>query len=297
MNNYDINSGKLIVINIKKSQVIQSIRRASVSVIIPVFRAELTLERALNSVKLQNWPEHLVEIILSIDDGKDYSWAKKYWPNIKICFGTALASGAGPTRNRGILLSSGQYLAFLDADDMWSAGYLDALYPVAKQHGLAYARTMIMAHDGTPLMQLGNSSSQNQSILCLDDFGSWPGSFHPFMRRDLTPFFFNQPAQDVFHAIETMAIHGNHALLVDLAAYQINLLADSVTASAGFSHRLDRSYRQMISMIMSGQTQVPKCRQFRVIRALQKRRVWNQRFMRYGQSSNSFYHFLADALA
>jgi glycosyltransferase involved in cell wall biosynthesis len=268
-----------------------------VSVIIPVFRAKSTLERALLSVKAQGWPEKDIEIVLSIDDGENYNWAKKYGSHIKLCYGLAPATGAGPARNRGILAASGQFLAFLDADDQWANGYLDALYPAAKTYGLAFGQTVIHAHDGSRLMRLGDAADQNNPQLKIDDFGHWPGSFHPLMRRQITPYFLNQPAQDVFHAIESMAAIGQQAPLVAAARYQLNLNTESVTASAGFSHRLDRSYRQMGQLVLSGQTQVPRASQHRVIRALQNRRNWNQRFMRDGHDYPSFYHFLADSIA
>ena len=280
-----------------------------ISVILPVFHAELTLASALQSVNAQGWSEKNLEIILSIDDAKDYRWAKAYWPNITFCYGHAPATGAGAARNRGILAASGRYLAFLDADDIWQDGYLDALYPAAKKHGLAFGKTVIHAHDGTFLMQLGdheanraanhalNDIGGGQSRLKLEDFGALPGSFHPLMRRQLTPFFLKYPAQDVFHAMEVVAMHGNNAPLVDEARYQLNLGADSFTASAGFSHRIDRSYRLMMQFVRSGQTQVPYRQQVRVIRALQQRRQWNQRYIRSGGKFASFYHFLADALA
>ena len=272
-----------------------------ISVIVPVYRAQLTLASALLSVKAQAWSEKNLEIVLSIDDAKDYRWAKTYWSNITFCYGHAPATGAGAARNRGILAASGRYLAFLDADDIWQDGYLDALYPAAKKHGLAFGKTVIHAHDGTFLMQLGDHLTTHvgsgQSRLKLEDFGALPGSFHPLMRRQLTPFFLKYPAQDVFHALEAIAMLGNDAPQVDEARYQLNLGADSFTASAGFSHRIDRSYRQMIQFVRSGQTQVPHRKQLRVIRALQKRRQWNQRFIRVGDKFASFYHFLADALA
>ncbi|MBL6781675.1 MAG: glycosyltransferase family 2 protein [Alphaproteobacteria bacterium] len=272
-----------------------------ISVIVPVYRAQLTLASALLSVKAQAWSEKNLEIVLSIDDAKDYRWAKTYWSNITFCYGHAPATGAGAARNRGILAASGRYLAFLDADDIWQDGYLDALYPAAKKHGLAFGKTVIHAHDGTFLMQLGDHLTTHvgsgQLRLKLEDFGALPGSFHPLMRRQLTPFFLKYPAQDVFHALEAIAMLGNDAPQVDEARYQLNLGADSFTASAGFSHRIDRSYRQMIQFVRSGQTQVPHRQQLRVIRALQKRRQWNQRFIRDGDKFASFYHFLADALA
>ncbi len=252
------NSGKLFVKSMNKMLYQHGSQMPSISVVIPVFHSKSTLKRALYSIKKQVWPQKHVEIILSIDDGKNYDWAEKYWSNITICSGYAPATGAGPTRNRGILASTGRYLAFLDSDDEWADGYLDALYPVAETHGLAFGQTVVHSHDGTYLMSLGHIPDDRGGQLRFDDFGRWPGSFHPMMQREMTPFFLNQPAQDVFHAIETMAMFGGMFPLVGAANYRLNLNAGSVTASAGFSHRLDWSYRHMAQWVMSGRSYVPK---------------------------------------
>ncbi len=144
------NSGKLFVKSMNKMILpARFSQKPLISVIIPVFHSKSTLERALIRDKKQVWSQKHVEIIISIDDGKNYDWAEKYWSNITICSGYAPATGAGPTRNRGILASSGRYLAFLDADDEWKNSYLDALYPVAEKHGLAFGQTDIHSHDGT----------------------------------------------------------------------------------------------------------------------------------------------------
>ena len=109
-------SGKLLVKSINRIPPIRISQMPAVSVIIPVFRAKSTLERALLSVKAQGWPEKDIEIILSVDDEKKDDWAKTYGSNITPCYGRKPATGAGPARNRGILAASGQFLAFLDAE-------------------------------------------------------------------------------------------------------------------------------------------------------------------------------------
>ena len=69
-----------------------------VSVIIPVFRAEETLARALASIDV---PDGLVvEIVLSIDDGQDYSAFEQTAPGVRIVTDGSNRSGPGPTRNQ-----------------------------------------------------------------------------------------------------------------------------------------------------------------------------------------------------
>lgn len=89
------------------------------SVIIPAFNAAATLARAIESVRQQSWPAH--EIIV-VDDGSTDATA-----DIARQFGTAVRliqqtnCGVSMARNAGASVATGDWLAFLDADD-WYAG-------------------------------------------------------------------------------------------------------------------------------------------------------------------------------
>lgn len=91
-----------------------------VSIIIPAFNAEKYIEETIHSVVYQtytNWE------LLIIDDGSTdatkeivISFTKN---NNKIKYYYHNNRGVSYTRNRGISLSKGSYIAFLDADDIW----------------------------------------------------------------------------------------------------------------------------------------------------------------------------------
>ena len=265
-----------------------------VSVIIPCFQAEVTLRRAVTSLVDQKWRKDDLEIILSVDDGRDYGWVARLWPDITICKSLSRGTGPGPTRNRGIFAASGQYLAFLDADDAWSGGYLDALMPIVSRYGLAFGMTEVRSRKNDQVLVLG----AGQSYLRLQDFAHWPGSFHPVMRRIDTPLFVDQPAQDVFHAMTVLAAYGKAAPLVDEARYLLYLNTASVTASHGFSHRIDASYGKMIHA-QHRCLALPPYQRHQIIKALTIRRRWNRRFLVESERQKgqiSFYHFLAKAL-
>jgi len=90
---------------------------ASVSVIVPVYNGERYLAQAIESILAQTHPP--VEIIV-IDDGSsdDSSGiARKFGKPVRCQRQQNL--GISAARNQGVELSSGQYLAFLDADDLW----------------------------------------------------------------------------------------------------------------------------------------------------------------------------------
>jgi glycosyltransferase involved in cell wall biosynthesis len=90
-----------------------------VTCVIPVFNGESYLAEALDSVLTQTYSA--IEVIV-VDDGSTDGT-----PGILAAFGRKITSlrqaNAGPAaaRNRGIENARGEYIAFLDADDLWVA--------------------------------------------------------------------------------------------------------------------------------------------------------------------------------
>lgn len=85
------------------------------SIIIPAYNAEKTIEKCIESVQEQTYPNW--EVIV-IDDGssdKTAEIAKKILPHRNVI--TKENAGVSSARNLGITLSEGDYLLFLDADD------------------------------------------------------------------------------------------------------------------------------------------------------------------------------------
>ncbi len=98
-----------------------------VSVIIPMYNALSTIERALQSVLNQKGC-HSIEIIV-IDDGSTDSGIevvkKVRGIDIKIIY--QKNHGVAYARNQGIVIASYSKIAFLDADDEWKENHLDVL--------------------------------------------------------------------------------------------------------------------------------------------------------------------------
>ncbi len=88
-----------------------------VSVIIPVYNCERYLAEALESVFSQTYSP--CEVIVVDDGSTDGSAevARSFASQATLC--TQPHSGAAAARNKGIELSQGSLLAFLDADDQW----------------------------------------------------------------------------------------------------------------------------------------------------------------------------------
>jgi len=89
--------------------------KPGISVIIPAYNAAATLSRALDSVLAQTWPAH--EVIV-VDDGSTDATGevvKSYAERVRY----VRQDNAGPSaaRNQGVAMASGEWIAFLDADD------------------------------------------------------------------------------------------------------------------------------------------------------------------------------------
>ncbi|HET9645560.1 MAG TPA: glycosyltransferase [Burkholderiaceae bacterium] len=89
----------------------------AISVIIPAYNASATLGRAIGSVLEQTRPAH--EIIVVDDGSRDGTAevARHYGPRVQI----VQQANAGPSaaRNRGVEAATGDWIAFLDADDWY----------------------------------------------------------------------------------------------------------------------------------------------------------------------------------
>lgn len=89
-----------------------------VSVIIPVFNREDTIERAVNSALNQTYGN--CEIIVVDDGSTDRTAELLIGYESRISLVRQQNAGPSAARNRGVEISRGEILAFLDSDDSWS---------------------------------------------------------------------------------------------------------------------------------------------------------------------------------
>ncbi len=100
-----------------------------VSLIIPAYNAEDYIARSIDSALASNFDD--LEIIIVNDGSKDKTqeimdWYAKTYPNIKIAQKTN--GGVADTRNFGINMAEGKYIAFLDNDDLIRPEMISSLY-------------------------------------------------------------------------------------------------------------------------------------------------------------------------
>lgn len=124
--------------------------KPQVSVIMPVYNGEKYIGKAIESVLAQTVPLELLVIDDCSTDETELV-VMKYMESGKIRFiRNKKNMGAAASRNCGVQLSQGKYIAFLDADDWWGKGKLEAQLKVMKVTGCDICSTgrELMKPDG-----------------------------------------------------------------------------------------------------------------------------------------------------
>lgn len=123
----------------------------TISVIIPAYNAENTILETIKSVRQQTFSDF--EIIIINDGSTDRTL--ELLENIednRLKIFSYENGGLSVARNRGISQASGEYIAFLDADDLWTPDKLELQLKALQQHseaGVAYSWTYYMNEQGT----------------------------------------------------------------------------------------------------------------------------------------------------
>jgi len=112
-----------------------------ISVVIAAFNSEKTIQETVESVLNQTFSDF--ELIV-IDDGSTDSTLEVLSrikdPRLKVF--SYPNAGVAASRNRGIARASGEYVAFLDHDDLWTADKLEAQLRALQENpqaGVAYS--------------------------------------------------------------------------------------------------------------------------------------------------------------
>jgi glycosyltransferase involved in cell wall biosynthesis len=120
-----------------------------VSIIIPAYNAERTILETIQSVQQQTFDDFELIIINDGSRDKTLELVQTIQDNRLRIF--SYENGGLPVaRNRGISNATGEFIAFLDADDLWTIDKLELQLKALKQHpeaGVAYSWTYFMDVD------------------------------------------------------------------------------------------------------------------------------------------------------
>ena len=186
------------------------IKEGLVSVVITTYKRELSvLKEAIDSVVGQTYPN--IEVILVDDNGEgsEYQLANKKLIdeyNGKVIYKVnKVNSGVQFSRNRGILESSGEFVACLDDDDIWTANKIEEqmkIFASDKSIGLVYCNGYRFfdgnMEDTEPYQNYEITGENITFDMMLDD--DWVGSTsHPLIRKEcfakVGVFDVNMPAR------------------------------------------------------------------------------------------------------
>lgn len=134
-----------------------------VSVITPVYNAEKVIAKTLDSIFKQTYKD--IEVVLVDDQSRDKSadiirhYQEKH-PEI-VYFLQPENKGAGHARNKALELAKGQYVAFLDADDIWKPEKIEKQVRLLQEEEGGFCFTAIEMIDGEDKVIKGKRAVKN----------------------------------------------------------------------------------------------------------------------------------------
>ena len=146
----------------------------NISVIIPVYNGENTIKQTIESVLNQSFSNFELIIINAESTDATLSIISQIKDERIKVFSFNKANVA-VNRNRGIKQATGDYITFLDADDLWTSDKLAAQYTALQQNpqaGVAYSWTNCIDENGKFISKTSrvNWNGDVYSKFLLDDF-------------------------------------------------------------------------------------------------------------------------------
>ena len=211
-----------------------------ISFIIPVYNAEKYLEKCIGSVYSQNLQIDEIEVIAVNDGSEDDSLKilqtlQRKYDNLRI-FDTDNA-GAGAARNRGLKISTGNIITFVDADDFLEPGCICTLLKIFENNRLEILlfetisvrnkRTRVT----TSLYAGYNNIFTGEEFLpkYLNGFGPCAKLYKRDLFFDHSLFFPEGVIPEDIELIPKLILAANRVMACDIAGYHYNYNPDSVT--------------------------------------------------------------------
>ena len=114
-----------------------------ISIIVPYYKKKIFIPRCLRSIYKQSYSNYEVILIYDDDDVIDYQYIisfKKIYRKLRIIKNNK-RRGAGEARNVGIQSAKGEFIAFLDSDDVWHREKLKIQISLMKKNNWVISHT------------------------------------------------------------------------------------------------------------------------------------------------------------
>ena len=133
-----------------------------ISVIIPAYNAMTYLPETIKSVLNQTFNNFEVIVVNDGSSDETEQWVSQISdPRVKLI--TQVNQGAAVARNTGISHAKGEYIAFLDADDLWESTKLDKQVEILNNNqkvGVVYCWAALIDGTGKPTGRIFKSYAQ-----------------------------------------------------------------------------------------------------------------------------------------
>ena len=246
----------------------------TISIIVPVYNAEVYLRKCIDSILAQSYPK--LEIILVDDGSSDLSgiicdeYAKK---DNRIIVIHKKNGGASSARNSGLDAANGEYIAFVDSDDTINADMYEKMLNkiIEKDADICicgfkifydgYERTISVPHD----QRISNLQLWEA---CLNDFRRYiyllAVPWNKLYRRELfdrqtpgasLPIRFKEDIrhhQDAVFNVDCCAAAEEGIVFIDIIPCNFDKsVPDSLSKTAGFEHKEAVLVHMRDAMLMS----------------------------------------------
>lgn len=248
-----------------------------VSIIVPVYQAKQHI--ATTIACLQNQTLEDIEMIFVDDKGGDGTFdivrkAAETDPRI-LCVENEKNSGPGATRNAGIKSARGEYIAFVDADDIIPSNFYELLYTKAKDYSLLVVKggARVVSPDGAAFNTTLNkfiaaNISKHETLLNLFRYDHWTAIFD----RKLVISVSAEYATDINRGEDNhfLMMVGNHVgcekfAIVDEAVYYYIQHNDSIVhTSKGLAYlsSMKKSLSGRLGYILDSCADTPDTRKY-----------------------------------
>lgn len=252
-----------------------------VSVIIPAFRAQATIGRAVRSALAQTWRD--IEVIVVADDEADYraflSDNGVSDERLRFVSTGSMGSGCHNARNVGLAAARGDFIAALDADDVFLPSRIATLLPVAQKKGAASDNPRVIAEqDGRELYRAFASTAP--ASLGVAELLALSVPLFPLVARDhaeprLPGIEFGEDFVANLRLIDRI---GTLPVIRD-SLFDYHVVTGSLSHSDQSADRFEQSYTELIERLACGDRLGLSPHNAAVARdALMKKRDFNRAF-------------------
>ena len=220
-----------------------------ISIIVPAFEARETIGRAVGSALAQT---HVaLEVLIVSDDGHDYldvlAAVGVTDPRVRQTSTGKHGGGAHRARNIGLAAARGDFITFLDADDIMRPNKLERLLPLAATHGIAFdAVDVVDDADGALLY----TALAGETCIDFPSVIASAAPLIPLMRRDCVSARVEgiELADDVV-ANALMVDRLGPAPVVPEALCEYRVRASSMSHSGDSARRYEEQYALILAML------------------------------------------------